>query len=604
MIKILKETITSVKDTTRSLLVFEILFKIITTLCVVPLLTYLLDLTLKMTGYSYITLRNITTCLKNPLFVAMLLVIILIFALAMLYEIAILVLYFGHDFNNERFYFRKLFFLSLSELKRIFHPRNVVLLLYVICIVPLINFVTTSSFISSNLEIQEYFLNYIKKSDKLMIICVMILVMIFILSILMTFSFCYYFLEHKTLRESFVSSIRLIKGRVFKTVSSLWLCNIVFLGLYIAFYGIVIFLVGTGTKLMNEQRLGFVVFLSIFNLSNKVVVLVISSLEIITHFCLTVNLYFVYSGKKKKTYTLRVTKDKIKQKLTKGTKKMISLLIVIVVILNTLGIYYLLNDNHALLTQEKTKITSHRGNSIAAPENTIAALDYAVRDMADYAEIDVQETKDGVIILFHDNNLKRITGINKKIWKVTYDDIKDIDVGSWFSEEFSDQRIPTLDEVLKFCKGKIKLNIEIKPSGHEKNLEESVVHIIEENDFINDCVITSFNYSSLRKVKELNPDIRTGYILSAVYGKFYDLKYADFFSIEKSFVTEKVVVEAHKRGKEVHVWTINSVSYMEKMAKLGVDNIITDDPVKARNIIYSTEIPNYTLDFLNLIFDR
>jgi glycerophosphoryl diester phosphodiesterase len=333
------------------------------------------------------------------------------------------------------------------------------------------------------------------------------------------------------------------------------------------------------------------------------VVLIFSSFEVILHFALTVHMYLSYSGKSKKIYSLKFNKKKIRHMLPRKSKRLILFLSVIILIFNTLGIYYVFSNTYGLLGVNQTLITSHRGNSIKAPENTLAALDYAMQDLSDYAEIDVQETKDGTIILFHDNNLKRITGINKNIWKVKYNDIKDIDIGSWFNEEFSDQRIPTLDEVLKFCKGKLRLNIELKPSGHEKHLEESVVRILEENDFIDECVITSFNYNSIKKVKQMNKNIQTGYILSAVYGKFYDLKYADFFSIEKSFVTEKVVMEAHRRGKEVHAWTINSASYMRKMAKLGVDNIITDNPVKARKIIYSSDIPNYTLDFLSLIFE-
>lgn len=604
MIKIWKNTLTSIKESTRTLFLLEILFKTITMLCLIPGITYLLNLTLKMTGYSYITTRNIITCLKNPMFDIMLLGILMIFAFSLYYEITLIILFFGHDFTHRKFYYRKLFLMSLSDVKRVFHPKNIVILLYVICIFPFINFVSTSSYAVSNLEIQEYFMEYIKRSKELSIIFTLLFILLFVLSILMTFVFCFSILEHKSLKDSFISSVKLIKGKVLKTVSSLVICNVFFLILYIIFYMLVIFFVNLGSNLFGGQQFSIIFFLSIFNLSNKIIVLVLSSLEIITHFCLTVHLYLEYSGKSKKTYSLKLTKRRIRHKLPKKTKRIFGIVLVLVILFNTWGIYYVVNNTYGLLGAEKTKITSHRGNSVVAPENTIAALDYAAKDRADFAEIDVQQTKDGVVILFHDNNLKRITGINKKIYKVRYKDIKDIDIGSWFSKEFSDQRIPTLDEVLKFCKGKIKLNIELKPSGHDKNLEESVVQIIEDNDFINDCVITSFNYKSLSKVKKLNPDIRTGYILSAVYGKFFDLKYADFFSIEKSFVTEKVVIEAHKRGKQVHVWTINSVSYMKKMAKLGVDNIITDNPVKARKIIYSSDLPDYTLDFLKLIFER
>ena len=78
-------------------------------------------------------------------------------------------------------------------------------------------------------------------------------------------------------------------------------------------------------------------------------------------------------------------------------------------------------------------ITAHRGSSMAAPENTLAAIARAIEDGADYAEIDVQETADGTVVVIHDTDLKRITGLAEKIWDVTYDEVRELDFGSWFS---------------------------------------------------------------------------------------------------------------------------------------------------------------------------
>ena len=79
----------------------------------------------------------------------------------------------------------------------------------------------------------------------------------------------------------------------------------------------------------------------------------------------------------------------------------------------------------------------------------------------------------------HDSNLKRTTGLDKEVWQVTWDEIKDLDNGSWFDKKYQTVRIPTLEEVLKVCRGKIHLNIEIKPSGHDKDLEEQVAKLTE-----------------------------------------------------------------------------------------------------------------------------
>ena len=163
-----------------------------------------------------------------------------------------------------------------------------------------------------------------------------------------------------------------------------------------------------------------------------------------------------------------------------------------------------------------------------APENTISAMEYAIEAMADYAEIDVQETKDGEIVLLHDNNLKRVTGLNANIWNLTYDEVSQLDAGIKFHKKFRGEKIPTLNEVIECCKGKIRLNIEIKYNGHNSQIVKKVVKIIEDQGFEDSCVLTSMNYKFLEQAKELNPKITTGYTMSMIYGDLSKLTAADF----------------------------------------------------------------------------
>lgn len=601
MVIIFKEIIMSIKKAPKILL-FEILYKIITSLCLVPCLVALFNFSLKVTGYSFITTRNINNIIKNPFLILFFVLILLLFAMITLLEVFTLTLFFGYDFKEKGFHLRELFILIFKESKRLFKPSNIILVLYTICMIPIINFISITKYLTGYMQIQEYIYNNIIKSKMIVVFLTVIFIILFILCIQMIFVFCYFFLEHKNLNDSFESSKKLMKGKVMKTISYICFCNLFFIVLYILFYLIIILFVQLGAKFFYDQNVAYAAFLTIFNKTNKVFVLLLSALEIVSNFCLTVHLYFKYSGKRKKMYPIIFTRKGFTKKLPFRVKKVIAKIIVSTLILTSVGIYLIINNEYTLLNDEKTKITSHRGNSISAPENTIASIQYAINEMADYAEIDARETEDGVIVVFHDSNLKRITKINKKISDVTYEQIKNLDVGGWFSDEFIGERIPTLEEVIQYSKGKIKLNIELKTSKKDKYLEESIVNLIEENDFVDSCVITSFNYQSLRKIKKLNPNIRTGYILSAVYGNFYDLKDADFFSIQRNFVTERTVAEIHKRGKEVHVWTVNDKKHIGNLSRIGVDNIITDDPVLARTIIYSADFPEYTTNFLKLIF--
>jgi glycerophosphoryl diester phosphodiesterase len=226
---------------------------------------------------------------------------------------------------------------------------------------------------------------------------------------------------------------------------------------------------------------------------------------------------------------------------------------------------------------EEVGITAHRGSSITAPENTMAAILLAVEEGADYVEIDVQETKDGTVVLVHDKDLLRVFGIRKGIWEVTYDELKDLDSGGWFSPEFSDQRLATLDQVIKAVKGRARLNIELKFNGHQQKLAREVVRIVRENDFVDDCILTSLDYDGILRARAAGPEFRTGLIVTSSIGDVTRLE-GELLSVSAKAVTRDLIDRAHHAGLEVHVWTVNDLPLMNRMIGMGVDQIITDDP--------------------------
>jgi glycerophosphoryl diester phosphodiesterase len=233
---------------------------------------------------------------------------------------------------------------------------------------------------------------------------------------------------------------------------------------------------------------------------------------------------------------------------------------------------------------DRVAVTAHRGSSLHAPENTVAAVEMAIRDGADFAEIDVQETADGVIVVLHDSDLKRIAGKAKKIWEVDYDELKTFDAGSWKSPEFQGEPIPTLQQVIDTARDRIRLNVELKFNGHDKKLAERVVRILSENDFQSQCVVSSLDYPALGRVKDQDKRLRVGYIVSVSVGDVSKLK-CDFLSVLHEKVTPTFVRSLHNDGKEIHVWTVNDRQRMSSLVDLGVDNIITDDPATLRAVL-------------------
>ena len=242
-------------------------------------------------------------------------------------------------------------------------------------------------------------------------------------------------------------------------------------------------------------------------------------------------------------------------------------------------------------------IMAHRGYSAKAPENTLPAFKMCMDEGFSAAELDVQMLGDGTIIVMHDDNLKRTTGLNKNVWEVTYDEIKDLDNGAFFDKAFEGTRIPTLDEVLKLAGSgdtKLYLNIEIKRNGHDEGITQKVVDIILENNYLNNCDITSQDYSTLEEVRKINPYVLTAYTSVVGMGDLESLDAADIISIQETFATFENVERLHRAGKRVFVWTVNEKETMKKLVSLNVDAILTNDPALCKEVIdqYGSDIMN------------
>lgn len=261
---------------------------------------------------------------------------------------------------------------------------------------------------------------------------------------------------------------------------------------------------------------------------------------------------------------------------TRSWPLMVGGTVLVLLVVTTFVAWGIAEDLEAAIDRD-VEITAHRGSAKEAPENSISAIEQAIEDGADFAEIDVQETADGEIVLLHDVDLMRITGDPRRIWEVDYAGIKDLDAGSWFSPEFAGERIPTLVEAIAAARGKIKLNIELKFHGHEKRFVESFVEIIEDEGFEGHCVVTSLDYEGLMKTKGLNERLKVGLIVSATIGNMRSLP-VDFLSLQSSLVNPSRVDRLHASGKRVVVWSLSEPDAMRRAIRFDVDNIITSYP--------------------------
>ena len=231
-------------------------------------------------------------------------------------------------------------------------------------------------------------------------------------------------------------------------------------------------------------------------------------------------------------------------------------------------------------------------------------LDIPKEHMADYIELDVQLTSDGEVIVMHDSNAYRTTGVDENIVNMTYKEVRRLDAGSWYSDEYKGEKVPGLREVLELAQGKIKLNIELKPADNGEELARKTVALIEKYNMENDCVITSFSSSALSAAKSCDENIRVGYILSAAYGDYYDMKNIDFFSVNAAFLSKRTIDAIHNSGKQVYAWTVNNKDSIKNLTNKGVDGVITDNPVLARETIYSRDTSETIVNMIRYVFNQ
>ena len=222
-------------------------------------------------------------------------------------------------------------------------------------------------------------------------------------------------------------------------------------------------------------------------------------------------------------------------------------------------------------------ITAHRGASIRAPENSMAAFRAAMEAGATYTELDVQRARDGTIVVVHDGDLMRLGGDRRKVAELSAAELATIDIGRKYDPRFTGEYPPTLEQVIDLVRGRMKINVELKYNVPDPLLAPAVIELLKREDFLDQVVITSLDYAALKQVESLEPRLRTGHIVTASVGNLLRTE-ADFLSLNAARASSSLVRRAHRLGKEIHVWTVNEPEAMLRMIERGVDNIITDDP--------------------------
>lgn len=229
-------------------------------------------------------------------------------------------------------------------------------------------------------------------------------------------------------------------------------------------------------------------------------------------------------------------------------------------------------------------VIAHRGSSLIAPENTLAAFRLAADQHADFVELDVQESADGEVLVVHDSDLMKVGDSPTKIWDGDAATLRSIDIGTYRNPRYAAERVPTLAEALEVCRGRCRVIVELKSYGHNQQLEQRVVDIVEAAGMADDCMFMSLDLDMVRRLKALRPSWRVGLLVAKALGDLTELK-ADFLAVEARMATRRFIRRAHRAGQDVYIWTVNDAAWAFVALSRGVDGLITDNPEGARKVI-------------------
>ena len=589
-------------DSSRQVWIFEFAYKLVAFAVIFPIVLLAINSLMKIAGISYLTNEYIQRVITHPIVIIAIFIAICAFVFYCTYEMTYLSVCFETKRTSCNASIVDIFYNSYKVFRRVFKPKHIGLSIFYFISILASNVTVLFNILYSETNtnlIKMYVLRnhwYIKAA----VILVFVIMYAVVIPGIYAMNIC--MMEGLGFREAYKKSARMVKKHPVGTISALVVYNLFILAIIgITYVLISVFLVA-GVKLLNMAYLGNAIFLSALRTERFIIKCILVCVAIPLSFSAITHMYYRY------TDIDDITFEFIDIQEGPARRRRIAYAVIMAAALVADACYLLISFNNNPFENvaifHETKVMAHRGASTEAPENTMAAFQKAIDDMADYIELDVQLTNNGEVIVMHDSNAYRTTGVDANIVNMTYKEVKTLDAGSWFSDEYVGENVPSLKEVLELTQGKIKLNIELKPADNGTALAKNTVRLIEKYNMVNDCVITSFSESALKAVKTYNQEIKVGYILSAAYGDFYDMKNVDFFSVNAAFLSKRTIDAIHNSGKQVYAWTVNNKEAIKNLTNKGVDGIITDNPVLARETIYSRDTSETIINMIRYVFNQ
>lgn len=471
----------------------------------------------------------------------------------------------------------------LRSLFKIAGPGLVLLLPFALVVLPLTGSALNPSFFTK-FRIPNFITAAIFANPLYAVAYWCLVALMYVAALMIVFVFHFMLLGDLKTLAAIRASIRLMKPNVLRFAAFMFLAI-----LFFAIFAALIIGAVAGLHLLSmmavpEGATALATFVgSVFVILLALVVGLMASFVVPLELYLLTNRYYAFLRKLPDSDPLRPLADVVP---TMPSKKRPSLLdralghrvalsfLVAAFVVGIAGLFTITADE--LTAAPDIAVVGHRGGpEDTAVENSMEAVEQSITAGAGYVEMDIQRTRDGQYVVFHDENFSRFTHERRAVHEMTLAEIRELDLGEKSNGRFSNVRVPTLEELLERTRGRIGIFLELKGRSADQQMADDAVAAVKRHDMLDRVVVISLKYELITGIEERHPEVTSGFIYFLSFGDTAHLV-GDYLILEEDAATSDTITQIHEAGKRAAVWTVNTEESMQKFVNWPVDAVITD----------------------------
>ncbi|SMP38599.1 glycerophosphodiester phosphodiesterase family protein [Anoxynatronum buryatiense] len=584
MIRLILNSLLDFRRSWRHYMAFALLYMLLTSYVLVPVLAFLLNRILILTGSGVVLNSEVFRILLNTRGLLGFLGLAALAVMLIFLELGTLIVIAQKRFFQQRVMISEAMATAIYSLPRIIGFGMVYLILLLLVIIPLIE-LPVEPLISSRVNIPPLLMEKILATFVTRLLYWVMVVGLVYTLIRWIFALHLIILEGKTTRQAIRTSIQLTHRTKLSTLLMMMALNMILFGLVLGAL--------TAASLVPEKlRIATsYLFSQYWATLSGFLALMLSLMMMPVNMIFLTRLYYKTSERagvpakdllKTRQFSSLEKIEKLLQRLFRRRRHLLAAILAVNLIVSFYAGYTLNKD--LLYVGRNVAVAAHRADSQNTPENSLSAIVSAIEMGADVIEFDIQMTRDGVIVLHHDATLSRMAGVNDRVAELTHEEIQKLEIGSAFSPSFEGERIPTLEEALTLIDHQAEALIDVKTYGSGEVLARELVNVIERTGMVEHSYVQSFDSDFLQEVRRLKPELRLGQIMYYALGDLDQLD-VDFYTIQKGMLSRRLVREARRAGRGVWVWTVNEEADIREVLQYDIDGIITNEVTMVREII-------------------